>query len=393
MAKTYRVLLYSHDSQGLGHVRRNLAIAHNLARRLPGAIDADVAGLLVTGLAPASRFPLPEGFDWVTIPGVSKGRDGYRPRSLSGATGDLIKLRSRLLQAALLGFKPDLVIIDRHIYGVWSELREPLMWLREQHPTVRVVLGLREVLDDPRVAAAEWERLGDPDRLRDLVDEVWVYGDPAVHDSVATGEAPPALADRIRFTGYLANDRRVSDHGEPIEPKPFVLTPAGGGSDGHELLRAAVAMRAPVGYENIVVTGPQLDDASFEAIAVQAAPGTQVHRSWPGLGSQIAEAAAGLLRHAQTLLQALEENAADQGPQLDLFATETLQDSTVASDVPASDTQECENGGEPFSSLRADAAAQQVLDELRALDLDAITPRQAAEQLHRWREVLQPSGS
>jgi len=147
MAETYRVLLYSHDSQGLGHVRRNLAIAHNLARRLPGAIDADVAGLLVTGLAPASRFPLPEGFDWVTIPGVSKGRDGYRPRSLSGATGDLIKLRSRLLQAALLGFKPDLVIIDRHIYGVWSELREPLMWLREQHPTVRVVLGLREVLD------------------------------------------------------------------------------------------------------------------------------------------------------------------------------------------------------------------------------------------------------
>ena len=51
-------------------------------------------------------------------------------------------------------------------------------------------------------------------------------------------------------------------------------------------------MRAPAGYENIVVTGPQLDDASFEAIAAQAAPGTQVHRSWPGLGSQIAEAAA-----------------------------------------------------------------------------------------------------
>ena len=123
---------------------------------------------------------------------------------------------------------------------------------------------------------------------------------------------------------------------------------------------------------------------------VQPGPASKSH------GLQVAKLAglpAGLLRHAQTLLQALEENAADQGPQLDLFATETLQDSTVASGVPASDTQECENGGEPFSSLRADAAAQQVLDELRALDLDAITPRQAAEQLHRWREVLQPSGS
>ncbi len=292
MAETYRVLLYSHDSQGLGHVRRNLAIAHNLARRLPGVVDADVAGLLVTGLAPASRFPLPEGFDWVTIPGVSKGRDGYRPRSLSGATGDLIKLRSRLLQAALLGFKPDLVIIDRHIYGVWSELREPLMWLREQHPTVRVVLGLREVLDDPRVAAAEWERLGDPDRLRDLVDEVWVYGDPAVHDPVATGEAPPALADRIRFTGYLANGRRVADHDTTLAPEPFILTTAGGGSDGYHLLKSATRIDVPAGHRHIIVTGPQLEERAFKHIASLAGPNTEVHHSWPGLSTQIARASA-----------------------------------------------------------------------------------------------------
>ena len=71
-----------------------------------------------------------------------------------------------------------------------------------------------------------------------------------------------------------------------------MLTTAGGGSDGHELLSAAVAIQVSEGYENIVVTGPQLDDDSFEAIAAQAGPGTQVHRSWPGLGSQIAEASA-----------------------------------------------------------------------------------------------------
>ena len=292
MAETYRVLLYSHDSQGLGHVRRNLAIAHNLARRLPGAIDADVAGLLVTGLAPASRFPLPEGFDWVTIPGVSKGRDGYRPRSLSGATGDLIKLRSRLLQAALLGFKPDLVIIDRHIYGVWSELREPLMWLREQHPTVRVVLGLREVLDDPRVAAAEWERLGDPDRLRDLVDEVWVYGDPRVHDATSSGEIPPALASRALFTGYLAAGRADVDPHPGRLVRPYVLTTAGGGSDGGPLVEAAAGARVPGGHDHIVVAGPQLDEDRFARAQALAGPSTTVVRSCPGLAHRIREAAA-----------------------------------------------------------------------------------------------------
>ena len=77
-----RVLLYSHDSQGLGHVRRNLTIAHHIAAAIPAATGRPVSGLLVSGLAPASVFPLPQGFDWLTIPGISKGKDGYQPRSL-----------------------------------------------------------------------------------------------------------------------------------------------------------------------------------------------------------------------------------------------------------------------------------------------------------------------
>lgn len=292
MAETHRVLLYSHDSQGLGHVRRNLAIAHHIARVVPERTGTAVAGLLVSGLAPAFRFPLPEGFDWVTIPGISKGKGGYEPRNLAGGTQALINLRSSLLEAALLGFSPDLVIIDRHIYGVWKELREPLLRLRAQNPAARVVLGLREVLDEPEVAKAEWEKLGDPKLLRSLVDEVWVYGDPAVHDPIATGEAPPALSDRIRFTGYLAEGRRVTDHGTEPAPRPFILTTAGGGSDGHQMLRAAVAMRPPAGHRHVVVTGPQLEEAEFQSLSAAAGPGTEVHQSWPGLSSQIADAAA-----------------------------------------------------------------------------------------------------
>ncbi|WP_326502482.1 hypothetical protein [Rothia nasimurium] len=58
-----RVVLYSHDSQGLGHVRRNLAIAHHIARTVPELTGRPVAGLLVSGLPQASVFPLPAGFD------------------------------------------------------------------------------------------------------------------------------------------------------------------------------------------------------------------------------------------------------------------------------------------------------------------------------------------
>ena len=287
-----RVLLYSHDSQGLGHVRRNLTIAHHIAAAIPAATGRPVSGLLVSGLAPASVFPLPQGFDWLTIPGISKGKDGYQPRSLGEPTHNLIRLRSELLKSTLLSFAPDLVIIDRHIYGVWKELFTPLEQLRTAHPHTSVVLGLREVLDEPAVAAAEWEALGNPEQLCDIVDEVWVYGDPAVHNPLKTGEIPDFFTDRLRFTGYLANGRRVADHDTTLAPEPFILTTAGGGSDGYHLLKSATRINVPAGHRHIIVTGPQLEERAFKHIASLAGPNTEVHHSWPGLSTQIARASA-----------------------------------------------------------------------------------------------------
>ncbi|MHA6508104.1 glycosyltransferase family protein [Tessaracoccus sp. MC1627] len=287
-----KVVLYSHDSQGLGHVRRNLAIAHHLAAALPALTGRPVSGLLVSGLPRASAFPLPAGFDWLTIPGIAKDGGEYHPRHLDAGTDDLIQLRSSVLEAALLGFAPDLVVIDRHIYGVRKELRRPLRRLRAARPTTRVVLGLREVLDAPDVVAAEWRRLKNPMKLRDLVDEVWVYGDPRIHDPIASGEAPPALIDRIRFTGYLAEGRADAPAATLAADPPFILTTTGGGSDGVELLRAAVAMEVPPGHRHLVVTGPQLDDDAHAEIAAAAGPLTDVHRDLPGLPDHIRAASA-----------------------------------------------------------------------------------------------------
>lgn len=287
-----KVVLYSHDSQGLGHVRRNLAIAHHLAAALPALTGRPVSGLLVSGLPRASAFPIPSGFDWLTIPGIAKDHHGYRARHLDALTDDLIQLRSGLLEAVLLGFAPDLVVIDRHIYGVRKELRRPLRRLRAARPTTRVVLGLREVLDAPDVVAAEWRRLKNPMKLRELVDEVWVYGDPRIHDPIASGEAPPALIDRIRFTGYLAQGRVDAPAAARAADPPFILTTTGGGSDGVALLRAAVAMVVPPGHRHLVVAGPQLDDDAHAEIAAAAGPRTDVHRDLPGLADHIPAAAA-----------------------------------------------------------------------------------------------------
>ena len=289
MTTPLSVLLYSHDSQGLGHVRRNLALAHHIAA---GVGAGGLRGLVVSGLAPSPLFTLPNGFDWLVLPGVEK-RDGvYVPRRLPGTLSETVALRSLILGAALAGFAPDLVVVDRHPLGIRRELEAPLRALRRSHPDARVVLGLRDVLDDPAVAAREWEGLGGADTLAPLVDEVWVYGDPRVHDATSSGEIPPALASRALFTGYLAAGRTDVDPYPGRLSRPYVLTTAGGGSDGGPLVESAASARVPAGHDHIVVAGPQLAEDRFARAQALAGPSTTVVRSCLGLAHRIREAAA-----------------------------------------------------------------------------------------------------
>jgi predicted glycosyltransferase len=154
--KHLRIVLYSHDSLGLGHVRRNLALASALTDQLPGLTGRQVTGVLVAGTALAPGFRIPEGWDWVILPGVMKGAAGYEPRDLSVPMQDLVSLRGKLLDSLLQGFNPDLVIVDRHATGIQLELEGALRRLRARGEA-RVVLGLREVLDSPAAAIAEWD--------------------------------------------------------------------------------------------------------------------------------------------------------------------------------------------------------------------------------------------
>ncbi|AMD88217.1 glycosyltransferase family protein [Actinomyces radicidentis] len=290
-----RVMLYSHDAQGLGHLRRNLALAHHLSQSLPGIADAPVTGLLMAGLTPGEGFEVPAGFDWLILPGVMKSPDGYRPRRLRSTRAQFRRLRSQVLEAAMTSFAPDLLIIDRHPYGVRQELLEPLRALKRLHPHTRVVLGLREVLDDPTTMAREWASLGPGEQQRSLIDQVWVYGDPTVHNLARTGEGPQVLADRMRFTGYLALGRRAVDgtgDDSPLKPEPFVLTTAGGGSDAMPMLMQAAAMEPPAGHQHVVVCGPQLSEPDVAEVTRLGGPRTRVMRTWPGMSRHINDAAA-----------------------------------------------------------------------------------------------------
>ncbi|HLS33156.1 MAG TPA: glycosyl transferase family 28, partial [Brevibacterium sp.] len=146
----------------------------------------------------------------------------------------------------------------------------------------RIVLGLREVLDDPATAMQEWEHVG-VDRVDDLYDELWVYGDRAAHDTIGTGEIPPQLVHRTRFTGLLAAERPARADVD-LPQSPFVVTMVGGGGDGAALAGAAAAAPLPDGIEHLLVTGPQMptaDRLAVQAAAVGTGPRTRVVTTVP----------------------------------------------------------------------------------------------------------------
>lgn len=285
-----RVLLYSHDSLGLGHVRRNLALAHALAEQLPLLVGRPVTGMLLTGIGATHGVDLPPGFDIVVLPGIRKGTGGYHPRHVHVPMADLLDVRGRMLAAAVTGFVPDLVIVDRHAYGVHGELRGALRRLRRDHPAAKIVLGLREVLDEPEATAREWAELGNPAALRTLYDQIWAYGDPGVHDLRRTGELPAALRDLVRFTGYLSSGRRWGSR-SPVDP-PYVMTTVGGGSDGQELCRVAAQAPVPAGHRHLILTGPQMPTTAVREIAALAGPSTTVVESLPEAAGTLRDAAA-----------------------------------------------------------------------------------------------------
>ncbi|MBA3369685.1 MAG: glycosyltransferase [Geodermatophilaceae bacterium] len=258
-----RVALYSHDTQGLGHIRRNINIAAALVDD-----DPSVDVLLLTVTPEATMLPLPSSTEVLTLPTLHKDSSGrYSARVLTAPLDELLELRTTLIDAALLCFAPDLFIVDKVARGVGGELDQPLAALRATGRT-RTVLGLRDVLDDGPATRLDWRREGTTAAIRDLYDAVWIYGDPTVYDAVREYSFLKVVADKVTYTGYLAGPQlgqlRSRFGGPCLLPAPdqkYVLCTVGGGQDGVQLARAFLAATLPPGHHGVVITGPFMSEA------------------------------------------------------------------------------------------------------------------------------------
>jgi predicted glycosyltransferase len=268
-----RIAFYSYDEHGLGHVRRSIAIAHALSAAEPTSI------LLIAGAREAALFKLPEGTDTLALPAPGTDFNGTRRGPDVGLDrAGTVRVRARALRNALAAFDPEVLIVDRMPLGVHDELRESLGVLRAMG--TRLVLGLREILDDPDRIREEFERSRAFDVLRRSYDGIWVYGDPRVYDLAAEYDLPDDIRGMVRFTGYL--DRRAAERsaaGDLAARRRELRLPdgrmavcvLGGGEDGHSLAAAFARADLPAGCTGVVVAGPFMPDAEREAVHALAA--------------------------------------------------------------------------------------------------------------------------
>lgn len=257
-----RIALYSHDTFGLGHLRRSRALATALTQA-----NENASALILTGSPVAGRFAFPERVDHTRLPGVSKLEDGsYISKTLGLNIDEVTQMRAHMIQSTIDAYQPDLLIVDKEPSGFRGELLPTLKAL--QSTETRCVLGLRDVLDDRDMLAIEWERKGAYEAIERFYDEIWVYGPRSVYDPTEGLPLSPQSRARMHWTGYL---RRTLPETGPPPREPYVLVTPGGGGDGAamvDLVLAAYEHDPNLGPHAQLVYGPFLSGdtrAEFES--------------------------------------------------------------------------------------------------------------------------------
>ena len=231
--KDGRILIYSHDTFGLGHLRRCRAIAHALVEHYK-----HLSVLILSGSPIIGSFDFRARVDFVRVPGVIKLRNGeYTPLNLHLDIAETLSMRASIIQHTAEIFDPDLFIVDKEPVGLRGEVLPTLKSLKRRG--TRLVLGLRDVMDEPRLLEPEWQRKKALPALRELYDEIWVYGLPQICDPLEGIALPPRVRQKMVYTGYL--HREVPQLGTParlpeITQRPYLLVTTGGGGDGEALI-------------------------------------------------------------------------------------------------------------------------------------------------------------
>ena len=296
MSHEPRMLIYSQDGLGLGHMRRTSLLAAEFLKQVPGA-----SALTLSDSPLGQFFATAPGHDFLKLPSIRKSGPGeWESVSLAASFKDVLALRRRLIAGAVREFDPDVLLVDHMPHGAMGELLPALRKLRGHR--AQVVLGLRDIIDSPEVVRRRWTAEGAYEALEEFYDEVLVYGSREVLDVASEYAWPKGPAQRLTYAGYVCAEphrraRRlavVDDQAtvadldgitrQQVPSAPTVLVVAGGGADAYPMMSGVLDSAAEVheqtGAEFLFVTGPFMPGAKVAGLRRRASalPMVEVRR-------------------------------------------------------------------------------------------------------------------
>lgn len=261
---TYNILMYSHDTYGLGHIRRTMAIAQHLR-------GPNTNILILTGSPIAGRFDFPEKIDFVRIPGmIKKTNEEYQPLSIKINPRHALDIRRNIITATAKTFNPHLFIVDKEPFGLKKEVLPTLKWLKRCSNRAHTILGMRDVMDEAEVVRKDWAEKGVYSALEELYDEIWVYGNQDLYDPLVEYDIADSIARKVVFTGYIPRNvpdpksvRQLRQDMGAANGRKLVVVTTGGGGDGYAVMDTYLSMIEnkalpldPSILKSVLVTGP-----------------------------------------------------------------------------------------------------------------------------------------
>ncbi len=263
-----RILMYSHDTFGLGHLRRCRAIAHAIVERFKG-----VNVIIISGSQIAGAFDFRARVDFVKIPSVIKLYNGeYDSIGEYIDLEDILMMRKLIIQRTAEAFQPDLLIVDKEPLGLKGELIPTLQMLKGT--PARTVLGLRDVMDSPGQLEAEWSPKNMLEKIGTYYDRIWAYGPKRFWNPLGGLDVPASVESKVRYVGWLNRELPSTQPSDMhFLPENYILVTAGGGGDGIAMMEQVLAAREhdwQNEYPIVLVLGPFMKSENRERIRLRA---------------------------------------------------------------------------------------------------------------------------
>jgi len=251
-----RILIFTHDGRGLGHLRR--------LGRLGKVLQQHSAVLFITGHREASWLVPPE-CEYIHLPNLDsldprRSRQWGRKPFLSDELSVGRALRRDVIYGIIQRFRPDAIILDYLPLGMDEEMREFISGT----PECRKYFISRGILGSPDQVYRDVLTPSAVQSLRDAYHMILVMSDSKIADMAQEYSLEAGIVDKIAYVGYAAEP--VSSgaiegiRSRRLLPKDakWVVCTAGGGKEGELLIQRCweVAQIFPECYFDIVV-GPR----------------------------------------------------------------------------------------------------------------------------------------